>query len=222
MKHKKIWSTTTTASHSPMHNKNRIQNCHMIPLFHGCQKFNTRCSRFYLCKSQPTSHPAGEKPKFSKKNTEWRWNNNNQEKHQATRSSTNWKKREKYELHKSELHTPQTLEIFFLNKPTKPEEIVKSWSSKREKKEFAQNSKNLVLDSGNHFTVWQRTQERKAGFTSTFSSLQIAESSFYSSSNVQGDCVFTVVIPAKSLPPHRTCPSASYGTRHQLHPFLLV
>jgi hypothetical protein len=56
-------------------------------------------------------------------------------------------------LHKSELHTPQTLEIFFLNKPTKPEEIVKSGSSKREKKEVAQNSENLVLDSGNHFTV---------------------------------------------------------------------
>jgi hypothetical protein len=36
-------------------------------------------------------------------------------------------------LHKSELHTPQTLEIFFLNKLTKPEEIVKGWSSKREK-----------------------------------------------------------------------------------------
>lgn len=51
---------------------------------------------------------------------------------------------------------------------------------------------------------------------------EIAESSFYSSSNVQGDCVFTVVILAKSLPPHRTCPSASYGTHHQLHPFLLV
>jgi hypothetical protein len=35
-----------------------------------------------------------------------------------------------------------------LNKPTKPEEIVKRLSSKRETKEFAQNSENLFLTVG--------------------------------------------------------------------------